>query len=287
MLAPGIIACRNNPLALGGGVLLAYATTSILWSPGDKLWAATVLASLVVSVAIGFYVKNLRLLWVIFSAFMVLNFLVSLSPDIPHGIFGNPNYLGCAFTLALAGAIAYKLWWFLPFGFLGVYLTHSRGALAGVAVLCLASLWAKNRFRAMVAALVAILFLVIASPERSGAIFARLGIWQDTMNNLTIFGHGFGSFYEAYWAFPIHTNMTLVRASHAYNDVLELLFELGIGVIPLWFILAHAWSITESGQRLILLTFAVLSLTYFPLYIVPLGQLFAATVGHALRGDEK
>ena len=106
----------------------------------------------------------------------------------------------------------------------------------------------------------------------------RLGIWQDTINHLTFFGSGWGSFQSAYEGFAVKTNMTLLIAPHAYNDALELMFDLGIGSILAWWLVALSWEGRNWPDRLVCLTFFVCGLTYFPLWIV--GPFFTLTLGH-------
>lgn len=269
-----------GPVALAGSAFVAYAAATTTTLP-----AFVLLFSLVVSFIIGLFLSSTRWVWFGLAVVVTANLAIALTIDgIPWGLYGNPNVLGCAIAFALAGAIAYRWLWFIPIAIYGIWLSHSRAAAFGAGVAVVLGLWHWSRYWAFIAFLLVIV-AVLAMPGHSiDSLTQRMGIWQDTLNHLTPLGRGWGSFFDAYWAFPIHTNLTLIRANHAYNDVLELIFELGIGAIPLWFVILI--SLEGAGHRewLIVAAFAALSLTYFPLYIPLVGQLFALTLGHALKG---
>ena len=114
-------------------------------------------------------------------------------------------------------------------------------------------------------------------------IFQRVGIWQDTINHLTIRGHGFGSFADAYAMWSPHTNVTFYLPSHAYNDPLELMSDLGLGAILVWLFIALCLG-PDRQHRAIFFTFGVLSLTYFPFWIPPCAQLAMFALGQLSKG---
>lgn len=269
---------------LYGAMALCYAGVSILWSPGDKVWATTLLLGLTVVFGIGATIKDERPIWMAFMAFITMNVLVMLSSsEIPWGLFGNPNFLGCAIVIALAGAIAYDLWWFLPVGIVGLFFTHSRGAILAAGFMGIMVLWSRSKWLACCLALLSAVALIGIKFE-NGSTVARLGVWQDTLNHLTFFGHGFNSFFETYQTWPVHLNMTLQLPTHPYSDFLEALFDFGIGAVPLFVMMILILDKADFGQRLICLTFFALGLTYYPLHIVPVGLLFFMTLGRATQG---
>ena len=190
----------------------------------------------------------------------------------------NPNYIGVSVVLALAAAVVYGFYWYIPIGLLGVLALGSRGALLGTGVLGFAWLVRKAPFLACAVLIVALSLIYILSADRMNAIADRLGVWQDTINHITFLGSGLGSFSDAYAVFPVRTNMVGILAPGAYNDYLQLVFELGIGVLPLWALIAI--SLDSDRSALIPITFLALGLTYFPLFIPILGQLFALALGH-------
>ena len=254
-----------------GSLFLTYALAT-----SHSLYSAIYLATLAVAFVIG-YRDRLEMLRVGLG-YCVLASLAIL-PAIAFE--ANPNYIGCVLALGLAIAIAYRIWVFIPIAIGGLAYSQSRGAILAAGVAIFIVIWQDYKVLAIALA-VGVFFLLAEIIHGSGgadSILARLGIWQDTLNHLTIFGSGFGSFADAYPGFSFHTNMTETRASHAYNDFLELVFELGIGVIPLWFLITFAFESEDWQAKLVLTTFGVLSLTYFPFYISILGHAFALTLG--------
>lgn len=267
--------------SLAGATFIAFAGASIAWSSGDYVWSITLLLTWVIAYWLGTRAVWPEPIWIGYCFAMMVPLVLLLLGDNSPIVF-NQNYLGCALALALAGAVAYELWWFLPFGGAGVWLSQSRGAILATGVLTFVSLWRWSRLIAVCVALCVLIIAVSVSGEhRDGGLLPRLGVWQETLNHLTLLGSGFGSFFETYWSWPTHinTNANFSRAQHAYNDVLELIFELGIGTTPLWVLLILAWEGTDERAKLVLVTFAALGLTFFPLFIPVLGHLAAFSVG--------
>ncbi len=246
--------------------------------------------SLVGCYLIGLLVKNHRGIWIAYCLFLVINLALVPSGlwglDLSWGLFGNKNYFGCALALGFAGAVVYRLWPFALATGAGVFYTHSRSALLGLTVVCFALLWRWSRPVAVAALFLATCAAFSTAPGVDSSIYHRIGIWNDTVNNATFFGSGFGSFYEAYYHFPVHKNvfdyMTGVRAAHAYNDFIELTFELGIGACALWAFVALTLE-RPAPARLIIFAYFAMALTFFPLWVPLVGQLVALTLGHLAR----
>lgn len=279
---------RVGPTSLWGGAFVLYACASLLWSVGDPIWSLAILASLVASYILGTYLPRPHLLWLAFLCILTLNF-GTIPWGLPWGIWGGQNYLGAALAIGLAGAIVYEHFLFVPIMAIGVLWTHSRGAILAVGGIFLISLWRWSKSVAIGLVLLSCVVAISVSIDRGNSIsfWARMGIWQDTIEHLTLFGSGWGSFADAYASWPVHRNSMgtypltqeyPVLASHPYNDFLEMIFELGIGAVVLWIFLACTLS-TDSSAKLIVWTFFILALTHFPLHILPLGQLLALTFG--------
>lgn len=263
--------------------MLAYAALSLLWSNADPLYSGLYLASLALAAIVGYKLESIRLLWL--GAIVAVSLNLLSIPWLIYGLYGNPNAFGGAIALCLAAALAYRFYWFIPLAIAGLVYNQSRGAILAAGVTVFYTLWRYSRFFAL--ASLGLLPFVLLTIKVDGGVstFARLGIWQDTLNHLEPFGRGWGSFFNNYIAFYIHTNATLMSASHAYNDLLELVFELGIGAIPaIWLLLLSFES--SFSHRVILATFVVLSLTFFPLHIPFVGHMFILTTAHALRERE-
>lgn len=259
-------------------------TPSVALGVACLVWAAPLSplgCALVVAYVVGAFARDLSWLW---RGLMLLAALVLwcdwLSWASGYRLL-NPNLIGCGIALALAAAIALREWWFFPIACVGLWWTESRAAMLGAGAACLVGLWRIAPATAMCAALLAL--VGVAEVHKADVnLVMRLGIWQDTIDHLTIWGHGWGSFASAYASWPIHRNMTLALAPHAYNDYLELIFELGMGSALIWF-----WIASHTGHdpvaRLVLWAFAAMSLFYFPFYI--LGPVAALALGHLSRKD--
>lgn len=259
---------------------VAYASASLLWSL-DPQYGLVLLASLTAGFFIGREVGSLRWLWG--GVCILLGANLALCSILTNGLAGNPNYFGCALALGLVAAYIYRFWYFIPIGIAGLAHTQSRTAIIAATLTFLFALPWRWKLGAIATGAGC---LFVAYLFRGGSVgesmWQRMGIWEDTINHLTIFGTGFGSYADAYKAWPKHTNMTLTLTNHAYNDYLELIFELGLGAIPLWLMLILLLEV-DRPERLIIACFLLLSLTYFPLYIPIFGQLLAITLGHLSR----
>lgn len=268
---------------------LVYAAASLQWTTGSPALLSLWLVSLPVAYCIG-AVVDVRRVWLAFFVLIVLSTCFALYQwyawdFYAYGLAGNQNYMGCAIAIAIAAAISFDMLWFLPIGAFGLWWCLSRGAIVASAVAIIVGLW--RRFPVASVALVFLCALVfLEAPPRDGSMFQRLGVWYDTLLHVKPWGWGYGSFQTAYASWPIHTNMVLSIAPHAYNDYLEMLLELGLGTVP--FVIGVILCAEGRGpSRLVLLTFVLLSLTYFPLSVPILGQLFAFTLGHLAASRER
>lgn len=266
---------------LYGGVGLLYATISVFFAKDGEGMDLVFLLTFAVAWAVG-RTSDIKVIWKGYLLFMLFPIAVLFFDLDANGLFGNPNVLACAIAMGIAGAFAFDLLWFIPVGVVGLVATHSRGPILAVGVVALAWLWNWSRVIAICLFLISAVIAWSLSGGRDASLWARLGIWQDTINHLTLFGTGYGSFYDEYFTFSVRTNSyDFARASHAYNDALELVFELGLGAIPIWIMIALC--LEGPGSKFVPLCFAILSLTYFPLSVFPVGQLFFMSLGRLAR----
>lgn len=269
----------NRSVTLAAAASLLYVGVTATWSHGIAAWAIAWWGSLALAFALGAKLPSIR--WILYGFAYLTAIVVCAQPWLPVGL--NQNALGCAIAMALAVALLYEIWIFLPIAAAGLWVTQSRGALFAAGATCAIALW--RRFPATALSLFT-LSIVAGSLVWEAKVAAnvvdniaqRLGIWQDTINHLTPFGLGLGTFADAYASWPVHRNMGGMTTAHAYNDFLELVFELGIGTIPLWILIALCLEVT-APIRLICFAFLFCSLTFFPLFIPPLGHVFALVLG--------
>lgn len=279
-----------------GAAFVCYAAASLLWSPGGQAQAAGFLAVLMLSFAVGYALREewFPYVWITYLSFLMYNVGIAIAQRLGYhfevlgydgtwGLYGNPNLFGCALAIGLASALAYRLWSFVPPVAFGLWLTESRGAILGASAALFIWLWPCYKTVAFtVVALGLVCILGSGHGEGEGG-WQRLGIWQDTLNHLRVWGSGWGSFFTEYWVWPLHRNIGFARPQHAYNDFLELTLELGIGSILLWVWLIQVMSLGQSRAKLVVWTYLVLALTFFPLWVWPVGTLLAASLGQVVR----
>jgi hypothetical protein len=260
-----------------GAIAVAYALASLLWAPETQPWALAELASLVVAFAVGRIMTGHEYIWgtLIWSTAIAICIYVAF-PII------NPDYIACVIALASIAAIAFDVWWMLPIFAFGLWFTANRGAIIAAGVGAGYFLFKRFPATAICGGLLAVLAAIIIK-HGGGSFFQRVGIWQDTLNHLTIWGHGFGSFATTYATWSPHTNVTFYLPSHAYNDSLELISDLGLGAIPLWLFIAICLG-SDRRHRAIFLTFIALGFTYYPLWIPPCAQLAFFALGQLSKG---
>lgn len=278
----GAVSFPRHPAApILGAAWLCYAALSLLWAKGDPVTASLQLAGLALGFSLGVWLKSIRLLWIGFYMVVGIALLLSGLNWLQTGSneLVNPNMLGCVLAVALAAAIGYRHWAFIPVALGGLWFCESRTALIGACAAVLVGFWQRFRATGILLALLAVLCILTATKVSAGdSLWHRLGVWQDTLNHLTFWGSGWGSFSAEYAGFAVKRNMTMLLAPHAYNDILEMLFELGIGSTFLWAAIAFSLEGQNPTDRLVCLTFLTLSLTYFPLVVA--GPMVALSLGH-------
>jgi hypothetical protein len=186
------------------------------------------------------------------------------------GLFVNTTYLGASAAIILIGLICHRLWYYIPLVTPALILANSRGAwlVVGVALVCKYLNWRV----ALIFGLGAGLFFLFQQSESDALRFAY---WQATSRNVSWFGFGAGTFNDFWFVY----RGGLIHPEFAHNEVLQFLFEYGIGALPLFAILAFALAQTDSLEWPVLVAFASLALFYFPFHC-PL----AAFIGCAIAG---
>lgn len=290
-----------------GIALLLWATASLAWSTVfyDALNAWMQLLFMASAFVIAAEVSDLKWFYRGLGAGMLVSFavvtmqlggmnvaMVAPGNAAPTGLFVNSDVLGWTaaviFVLLVAqrSRIEYAL--AVPTAFC-LMMSDCRSAI-GIAALCfLGMIWQRNRwagasFSLLIGAEIAHRYHRIADMN---SLQQRLSIWNDTLHGVTPFGHGIGSFYAAFSAYS--TGMTAegfwLDLSHAHNDALETLFELGVpGLAICGVIIALAWRYGAPAERYGLACIGGISLVGFPLHQPLTAVLFAALAGHAARG---
>lgn len=254
---------------------LGFAAYVLLRS--QDLYTFAYFASLGLTVWLGSRLRATDLFWLGFNC-LIFIFAIAAFLFTSQVTF-NPNILGCVFAIALAAALAYHQPAFIVISALALLSTHSRTAIVAGGFAFFVWIWRQSRIPAILLAIICVCILIIISDGRSTSFYNRMGIWQDTLTHITFWGQGLGSFADAYRGWAVHINMAREVAPHAYNDYLELIFELGIGAAALWLLLILTWERINPEAKLILGTFGILSLSFFPLYVPIIAHAGAIAFG--------
>lgn len=262
---------------------VACCATTLLWSPDpwsgfDQLVHLAILAGcFIVGVEFGsdaFYVGAALGLMPSLIVSLVGIDVGSLHPN--AGLFYNKNTLGEAaailacFVCAKYAALLitpphfYRKLLLPAVPFLAVGLSGSRAAILAVAFV----VGRHSRFLFVTGMLIAA-GLCWLLPWSAESVTARLVAWQTLSANLTLFGHGLGSVPDV---------LPIIR--HAHNDVLELVYQLGIFAIPLY-VVAIVGLIAPGSDAL--WAFGILALVAFPLQNPLSAALGAVVLGDCVR----
>lgn len=200
------------------------------------------------------------------------------------GSFINGNLLAECTALTIIGLAAYRVWWLLPLQIPAIILPWTNGTpRAPILALILAGLvwlWTRRPLLTLHLGVAGMLIGLMVIGGHNNSVYQRYNFWIDTINGMTSWwGHGIGSFYVTFPEFSAHSNTLISRPENAHNDWLELIYELGIGVVPLIYLIGIALRSSKEPERLMLVGAIAISCVGFPLHM-PAGQFMAAlTVG--------
>lgn len=254
-----------------GLAFLFYASLSLLWSPHGSyallqllalasvfVWASTIkdLRSLVIGLSIGLGVSAVIAILQYFD----INLGIFKLTAKPSGLFVNSNIFAETSGMLLTLIMIYKLWWFIPVTMPGL-LVSSRAVILGLGVTFLVWAWSKSKILAISCAVFA--GLTVAHVDRFGSILLRFDVWKDTISGFTISGHGIGSFEYLFLLYS-HIDDNSIRFFNPHNDILQLIFELGAGAIPLFMAVAILLKVNDA-HKYPLTFFIIIGLFGFPL----------------------
>lgn len=200
----------------------------------------------------------------------------------PTGLFLNKNYLAEAGLAALILAWHLRAWFLMPALMVCFIAPMSRGAIIAFIVVVCIWLWPRMRSAAIAVVLLSIgglSWYIRALPMPT--LDHRLAIWRDTIDGLTLFGHGIGSFRTLYPYFASRTDTYVSRPEFAHNEYLHLAFEHGIFSIVfipfIWIALKRA----RETERLLLVAILVMAFFSFPLHLPTTAFIFAIAAGYS------
>lgn len=291
---------RNAGHALGAALLL-YATVSLAWSPSpwdaiDGLWHWYVLAGMFV---LGSQMGELRPVYIGFALGICLNSIIMIYQWVggglplsglikvpfhwglnrPSGLFGNPSFAGEAAALSIVASLTIRQWWLAGAAMPALLLSGNRGGMLALAVVGIIWLWSRSK--GLAAACTLLLAAILLDYVGHPSVIDRFDIWRDTADNLTVLGHGIGSFWVNFPNGATHTDTLAIRYDHAHSDLLEILYELGVcgGVLAIglcWVALVHG----DRVHALVLAAFLVEGTVGFPLYTPATAGFAMLILGH-------
>jgi hypothetical protein len=174
-------------------------------------------------------------------------------------------------ALTVVMLIANRLWLFLPAMAPGLWLAHSRGAWAALALGLIAT-----RFRRPLWLLAGALALgIVYSVSPSPSDLQRLQIWRGAYRYLTFWGNGFDTFQYLWIGNPVW------HPEYAHNDYLQTVFEFGVWSIIPFSVLAFAVSLRTARDWPVLIAFLFMACFSMPVHMpmtLILGGFALATI---------
>lgn len=290
-----------RPLRLGvahylGLMFLGYATLSLLWAPvwQQGIWDLWQLALLAACFCLGDR-DDLPRLYKGLAIGIGINTLLAIgqhfgwqpvhhnNSDYPAGFFFNPDMLGESAALVSIALYSVRSYWPIALTLPAIFLSGGRAAILSIVVVILLEGWKRSR---VVTALLALAILTTAylDNHKTSSFNERIALWSDTASGLTPFGHGAGSFFMLYPKYALRTDTMSTRPEDPHNDYLGLIFQYGIGGLPLFLIFGMAL-FAEGSSRLVLLAFGLIAFVSFPIRIPIEGLVGMVALGRLCRSS--
>ncbi len=262
-----------------------YAIASLGWSYDSKWYGLWLLLPWVVGLCIG-SAWDQRSVWMGIAIGLGISSFVAIGQwmgltwplttiGIPAGLYLNQSLHGWLLALAVVGLVCNRMWpWALPL-IPGLMLSHSRAALGLIAIGLFATVIRKPLV--VLALLLALAAIVLDTPYIND--IQRVEIWRYAFLILTPFGNGVGSFMELWY----HDPKQIWQAYFAHNDYIQLVFEYGIGALPLF--AAWVWLALQSNDDLwpLHVTCLILACFAFPFYTPITAFIWALACGGIMR----
>lgn len=282
---------RGEPPTIGHGFLLVF----LWWSAVTILWTPVIVDGfytgwhLVLFAALTFIVTDMRKVYIgagialAVNGLFVLVQMLGLDPVTqavpPAGLWFNKNAGAEITALVLIGLVLTTGWrWWLACSPILFTLAAPPLSRAPIVALCVAGalwIWERSRFYGYCAFGLgaAVLIFLVTKSDRVVHGSLRLKLWYDTTMELTLWGHGLGSFvaFQPWFEF-------------AHNDYLQIMYELGAPGLALFgAFLIYCLRGREPTERLVLVAFMVEGCFGFPLFMPGTVMVAALAAGQLLR----
>lgn len=300
-----LLKCKINVTIIHilGLLFLSYAALTLLWAPHGLLELMQMLALASVFVW-GYSLKDLRSVTIglsiglaISSTIAIMQYLKIDLPIVtalggkPAGLFINSNIYAEVSGMILVLILINKLYWYIPVTFVGLTVT-SRAVSIALGFSLAMFVWSKSKLLSVFIIISSWLIALklsdavvygggkIADTLADGvsanvsSLNVRLHMWYDMLVGFKIFGNGIGSFVYLFPEYNKHLDTSVTLAEYAHNDLLQLIFELGIGAIPLVLIATILLKVNDE-YRNALTYFIIIGCFGFPLHIPATGFMVA------------
>lgn len=274
-----------------GACFLAWAALSLTWTFNSYDGARAALLFGLLALVFCAAPLSLRRAYMAMAVGLTINSVVVIAQvrgwdvlsqgSVPGGLFFNKNFGGELSAMVITGAIMSRLWWFVPGILPTVILSDCRGAWAALGVASIVLIYQYNR---LAAATVVGLTAMMAVYRWTPSISQRIDLWLDSWDGFRFWGRGLGSFYSTFPEYATRIDSMMFRPSSAHNDLINLTYELGPGVLLLLGLLVFAWRARPlRAEHYVLVVFLVEGLVGFPLYQPATAFLAALVLGSLCR----
>lgn len=207
--------------------------------------------------------------------------------NLPAGLFLNTNIYSEASAIVLIGLMVLRLFWWTPVTFIGLVLVPSRTALLTLITCYILFLYKKNKLWCLfgVASILLFASILFWNDFKITSIQERLNLWVDTIRGFSFKGNGVGSFEILYPLNAINVDTSIARPRYAHNDLLQLIFEFGIGVLLLIPIFWKVF-ISDNEYKIIVYGVGIVSLFTFPFHVPMLAFIGCLVAGFVIINND-
>lgn len=266
-----------------GFFFICYAILSLAWTENLNIALFHLLQLIVLGLVfyIGQYIKEeqLKIIFKGLALGLGISAIIGIAQEFGFkgiytldnsiaGLFINPNIYSEISAILLVSLIVLKLWWWIPVTLPGLILVHSRTAILALGIGLFCWTWKFNKRLATIS-LILVGFLGIVFYWNNFNMFSikeRFDLWADTIQGFKIFGNGVGSFEILFPYYAIHIDTELARPRYAHNDLLQIIFEFGIGSILFLMVLFDVFK-ARKAEGIILFTVCIVALFTYPMHV--------------------
>jgi hypothetical protein len=269
----------------------------ILWSLVSLVWSVNIwdgidsfikFVILAEAFVLGSYLIDLRCIFVGLATGLIVQSALLFVPLLFEldwhytSLFVNPNIFSETALVVCVGVLIYEYWW-LVIGLLpAIFVNNTRSVLFAGFLTFGAWLWTKSRllFVGLLFVGLALCWLSVYLNWKIPSIDQRLTFWTELLSGVTLLGNGLGSFLSSYPLLSESMDTLLLKLRFAHNDLLQIVFELGVVGGLLIVIFCSLILRTDCKERYVLIAFIGVSCFSFPLYLPVTAFIAAVVCGH-------